>query len=170
MSIGLDEKNAGLYANLFYYDESTKKFEFQCSGKIAEDGNASLEFTHASDYLIVISEKSLEPETSTTQVSTETTTGASTQVSTETTTGASTEATTATTAPSTEATTASTTVTTAAATGSTTQAPAAAVTTTEAQNTNSPKTGDNSAVLFVFVALVMSGCAALVALRKREER
>ncbi len=54
LSINMDTKNAGLYANLFYYNEKTGKLEFICADKIAEDGTAELTFTHASDYIIVI--------------------------------------------------------------------------------------------------------------------
>ena len=54
LSINMEKKNAGLYANLFYYNEKTGKLEFICADKIAEDGTAELTFTHASDYSIVI--------------------------------------------------------------------------------------------------------------------
>jgi LPXTG-motif cell wall-anchored protein len=61
MSIGLEEKNAGYYANLFYYNRSAGKLEFMCADQIAKDGTAKLAFTHASDYVIVIDAVSLEP-------------------------------------------------------------------------------------------------------------
>ena len=54
LSVNVDKKNAGLYANLFYYNETTGKMEFICADKIADDGIAELNFTHASDYAIVI--------------------------------------------------------------------------------------------------------------------
>lgn len=54
MSINMDKKNAGLYANLFYYNESKNALEFICADEIDANGNAELTFTHASDYTIVI--------------------------------------------------------------------------------------------------------------------
>lgn len=54
LSINMEAKNAGLYANLFYYNETTGELEFICADEIAEDGTADLTFTHASDYTIVI--------------------------------------------------------------------------------------------------------------------
>lgn len=57
LSINLDKKNAGLFANLFYYNTSNGKLEFICADKIADDGTAELTFTHASDYVIVLDTK-----------------------------------------------------------------------------------------------------------------
>lgn len=54
LSINMDAKNAGFYANLFYYNEKTGDLEFICYDEIAADGTAELVFTHASDYAIVI--------------------------------------------------------------------------------------------------------------------
>lgn len=54
LTINMDAANAGLYANLFYYHPEKDKLEFICAGRIAEDGNTELTFTHASDYTIVI--------------------------------------------------------------------------------------------------------------------
>ncbi len=54
LTINMDPKNAGLYANLFYYNEQTSELEFISAGQIDSDGNAELEFTHASDYTIVV--------------------------------------------------------------------------------------------------------------------
>ena len=54
LTVNLELKNAGLYANLFYYNEQTGELEFICAGQIDADGNAELEFTHASDYTIVV--------------------------------------------------------------------------------------------------------------------
>lgn len=52
--VNMDSENAGLYANLFYYNEQTGKPEFISAGEIGEDGSTELVFTHASDYIIVI--------------------------------------------------------------------------------------------------------------------
>ena len=54
LAINMESKNAGLYANLFYYNEQTGELEFVSAGQIDADGNTELEFTHASDYTIVI--------------------------------------------------------------------------------------------------------------------
>ena len=54
LSINMEASNAGLYANLFYYNEKTGEMEFICADEIAADGTAELTFTHASDYAIVI--------------------------------------------------------------------------------------------------------------------
>ena len=62
LTVDLEEKNAGLYANLFFYNEDAEELEFICADVIAKDGTADLTFTHASDYLIVLSETSMEPK------------------------------------------------------------------------------------------------------------
>ena len=54
LTINMESKNAGLYANLFYYNEQTGELEFVSAGQIDADGNVELEFTHASDYTIVV--------------------------------------------------------------------------------------------------------------------
>ena len=57
LTINLDAKNKGLYANLYYYNPKAakgKELEFISAGKIDGSGNADLQFTHASDYVIVI--------------------------------------------------------------------------------------------------------------------
>ena len=54
LTVNMDATNAGLYANLFYYNPKTGELEFMCAGKIDESGNTELSFSHASDYTIVI--------------------------------------------------------------------------------------------------------------------
>ena len=54
LTVNMESKNAGLYANLFYYNEQTGELEFISAGQIDADGNAELVFTHASDYTIVV--------------------------------------------------------------------------------------------------------------------
>jgi hypothetical protein len=56
LSIDLGSSNDGLYANLYYYNPKTNAAEIMGSSVI-KDGKASLEFTHASDWAIVISDK-----------------------------------------------------------------------------------------------------------------
>ena len=54
LTVNMESKNAGLYANLFYYNEQTGDLEFISAGQIDSDGNVELVFTHASDYTIVV--------------------------------------------------------------------------------------------------------------------
>ena len=54
LTVNMESKNAGLYANLFYYNEQTGELEFISAEQIDPDGNVELVFTHASDYTIVV--------------------------------------------------------------------------------------------------------------------
>ena len=54
----LGRENAGLWANLYHYDEEAETLTFVSSTRIARDGSAALRMTHASQYAIVIDEKS----------------------------------------------------------------------------------------------------------------
>ena len=54
LNINLDKKNAGLFANLFYYNEKYERMQFIGADDIDEVGMAHLVFTHASEYSIVI--------------------------------------------------------------------------------------------------------------------
>lgn len=67
LTMNVKAENAGLYANLYYYNEQTGALEFICSDKIAADGTARLTFTHASEYTVVIDKKSGEENSSTRQ-------------------------------------------------------------------------------------------------------
>lgn len=60
LSINLGSKNAGLYANLYYYNKDGNRLELTGSAPIGENGETGFSFNHASDYLIVMSEKPLE--------------------------------------------------------------------------------------------------------------
>lgn len=60
LTVNMDAANAGLYANLFYYNTASGELEFMCAEKIDEAGNADLTFTHASDYTIVIDRKPMD--------------------------------------------------------------------------------------------------------------
>ena len=60
LSINMEASNAGLYANLFYFNEKIGELEFICADEIAADGTAELTFIHASDYAIVIDKESME--------------------------------------------------------------------------------------------------------------
>ena len=54
----LGKENKGLWANLYHYDEAGETLIFETSAKIDEDGNTALRMTHASQYAIVIDDKS----------------------------------------------------------------------------------------------------------------
>ena len=54
----LGKENKGLWANLYHYDEVGETLNYETSAKIDEDGNTALRMTHASQYAIVIDEKS----------------------------------------------------------------------------------------------------------------
>lgn len=60
LTINMDKKNAGLYANLFYFNKQMGKLEFICSDEIDAAGNAGLVFTHASDYTVIVDEKPMD--------------------------------------------------------------------------------------------------------------
>lgn len=70
LNVNLEEENAGYYANLFYYNSASGELEYIDSDVISENGLANLDFTHASDYAIIISEADLNPAVTTTTTTT----------------------------------------------------------------------------------------------------
>ena len=54
LTVPVGSKNAGMYANLFYFNEKTGVMEFMTYGLIGDDGKVDLQFVHASEYAIVI--------------------------------------------------------------------------------------------------------------------
>ena len=54
LTLNMGSNNAGLYANLFYYDPDTNSLEFVTADEVKESGSVSLTFGHASDYVIII--------------------------------------------------------------------------------------------------------------------
>ena len=60
LTIPVEEKYVGQTANLFYFNEKTKELEFMMAAPVDEEGNIALDFNHASDYVIVFAEKSME--------------------------------------------------------------------------------------------------------------
>lgn len=62
LTVNMRKQDAGLIANLFYYNPTTKALEFVSSGKIKDDGSVDLEFGHASDYTIVVDDHELGKE------------------------------------------------------------------------------------------------------------
>lgn len=55
LSFNLGDTYAGKYGNLYYYD-SDGKMVFMNAGKINEQGDVTVSFSHASDYVIVIND------------------------------------------------------------------------------------------------------------------
>jgi hypothetical protein len=55
LSFGVGSENAGKYVNLYYFN-ADKQLEYQNSGIVDKDGNTSLSFSHASEYVAVISD------------------------------------------------------------------------------------------------------------------
>ena len=51
-------KNAGLWANLYHFDEDAGKMVYQTAALVDEDGNVALPFDHASQYALVLDSKS----------------------------------------------------------------------------------------------------------------
>lgn len=62
MTVPLRKQDAGLFANLFYYNPGQKALEFVSSVKIDANGNADLDFNHASDYAIVIDDHPMDKD------------------------------------------------------------------------------------------------------------
>ena len=58
LSAPLGKKNAGLWANLYHYDENAEAMRFDVAAEIDDDGNAALPMSHASQYAIVIDDHS----------------------------------------------------------------------------------------------------------------
>jgi len=56
LKLNLGSENAGKFGNLYYY-ENNSKFVFMNTGLIDENGDVSLAFTHASDYVIIVGEE-----------------------------------------------------------------------------------------------------------------
>ena len=60
MTIEIQEAKPGQYANLFYYNEETQGFEFICAAVVDKANKAAFKFSHASDYVIIISDETRE--------------------------------------------------------------------------------------------------------------
>ena len=61
LSIGTDY--SGKTANLYYYNETTGKFEYYQAVQVKEDGTVDFKFSHASDYVIVLNETDMSQTT-----------------------------------------------------------------------------------------------------------
>ena len=53
LTVNVGKENKGKYGNLYYYNDK-KELEWMDSAIIGEDGKVSLDFVHASDYVILI--------------------------------------------------------------------------------------------------------------------
>ena len=60
LTMNVKKENAGKFANRFYYNPETKELEFQEAVKIDSNGDATFTYTHASDYVIILSDVSYE--------------------------------------------------------------------------------------------------------------
>ena len=56
----LGVENKGLWANLYHYDATSKRMLFETAAQVDASGNVALKFSHASEYAIVLDEKSHE--------------------------------------------------------------------------------------------------------------
>ncbi len=54
MSLNVGESNKNLHANLYYYNEGDSSLEFMSSSEVDEKGYTSFDFTHASDYTVIM--------------------------------------------------------------------------------------------------------------------
>jgi len=61
LSVGKDY--SGKIANLYYYNETTGKFEYYQAVQVKEDGTVDFKFSHASDYVIVFNETDMSQTT-----------------------------------------------------------------------------------------------------------
>ncbi|MBR5316456.1 MAG: hypothetical protein IKU39_00995 [Lachnospiraceae bacterium] len=61
LTINLGSEHEGEYGNLYYHD-SNGKLVFMNAGQIDADGNVSLDFSHASDYVVVVGRDRTEEE------------------------------------------------------------------------------------------------------------
>ena len=61
LSVGKDY--SGKIANLYYYNETTGKFEYYQAAQVKEDGTVDFKFSHASDYVIVLNETDMSQTT-----------------------------------------------------------------------------------------------------------
>ena len=61
LSVGKDY--SGKIANLYYYNETTGKFEYYQAAQVKEDGTVDFKFSHASDYVIVLNDTDMSQTT-----------------------------------------------------------------------------------------------------------
>ncbi len=66
LRINVGAENSGKYANLYYYNEKTGALEYVQALKVNADGTVDFKFSHASEYVIVLSNTDMKPAASTT--------------------------------------------------------------------------------------------------------
>lgn len=74
LRINVGAENSGKYANLYYYNEKTGALEYVQAVKVNADGTVDFKFSHASEYVIVLSNTDMKPAASTTPNATPTVT------------------------------------------------------------------------------------------------
>ncbi len=62
LKMSINEENRGKIANLFYYNPITQMLELQGACRVDNNGNILLDFTHASNYIIVMDDKVIVEE------------------------------------------------------------------------------------------------------------
>ena len=63
LNMYMGDTNAGMYGNLYYYNEDEGRLDFVDSMQISDSGYAQFEFRHASDYTIVMRSEALTEKT-----------------------------------------------------------------------------------------------------------
>lgn len=63
LRIAVGDTYSGKVANLYYYNETTGKFEYYQAVQVKEDGTVDFVFSHASDYVIVFSDTDMSQTT-----------------------------------------------------------------------------------------------------------
>ncbi|WP_295582803.1 S-layer homology domain-containing protein, partial [uncultured Oscillibacter sp.] len=61
LRLEVGRESAGLFANLYRYDEAAETLAYQSTAKIGADGRADIPFSHASSYAVVIDRTSHAP-------------------------------------------------------------------------------------------------------------
>lgn len=63
LKMNVKAENAGKFANRFFYNPETKALEFQEAVKVDANGDAAFTYTHASDYVIILSDAAYDVTT-----------------------------------------------------------------------------------------------------------
>ena len=63
LRLSVGKEYSGKIANLYYYNETTGKFEYYQAAQVKEDGTVDFKFSHASDYVIVFSDTDMSQTT-----------------------------------------------------------------------------------------------------------
>lgn len=61
LTINVGATEAAKYANLYYYNKTTGALEYMQAVKVNPDGSVSFDFTHASEYVIVLGSADMNP-------------------------------------------------------------------------------------------------------------